>query len=118
VSAVAQDPQGVTSARVFWSVNSGAWSNAPMTAGLSGRYTGTIPGQSTGAVVQFYVNATDSLGATATFPARGRPNSGALYKVDDGQAILSLAHNVTSHSHARQYRFAARYRSGFEPDQT
>jgi hypothetical protein len=43
--------------------------------------------------VHFYVQATDSLGATATFPARG-PNSGALYKVDDGQAILSLAHNV------------------------
>jgi len=44
-------------------------------------------------VVQFYVQATDGLGATATCPARG-PDSGALYKVEDGQANLAFAHNV------------------------
>ncbi|HXG48932.1 MAG TPA: lamin tail domain-containing protein, partial [Methylomirabilota bacterium] len=55
-------------------------------------YVGVIPGQTAGAVVQFYVRATDSLGAAAMFPARG-PDSGALYKVEDGQADLALAHN-------------------------
>ncbi len=93
VSVIAQDPQGVASVQLFWSVNSGAWNNAAMTAAGGGRYQGTIPGQSAAAVVQFYVRATDGLGAAATFPARG-PESGALYKVRDGQAILSLAHNV------------------------
>jgi hypothetical protein len=93
VSVVAQDPQGVASAQVFWSVNSGAWNNAAMSTAGGGRYVGTIPGQSAGAVVQFYVQATDGLGASAMYPARGT-NSGALYKVNDGLANLPLAHNV------------------------
>ncbi len=93
VSAVAQDPQGVTSAQVWWSVNSGAWNNAPMSSAGGGLYTGTIPGGNAGDVVQFFVRAVDGLGGVATFPARGT-NSGALYKVNDGQANLPLSHNV------------------------
>ena len=93
VSVTAEDPQGIASAQLFWSVNSGAWNNAAMTNLGGGRYQGTIPGQGAGAVVQFYVRATDGLGAAATYPARGA-DSGALYKVEDSQAILSLAHNV------------------------
>ena len=74
--------------RLFWSVNSGAWNNAADDCrGRRTLYTGTIPGQVAGAVVQFYVQATDGLGAAATFPARG-PDSGALYTVEDGQADL------------------------------
>ncbi len=93
VSVVAEDPQGVASCHVFWSVNSGAWNNAPMTLQGGGSYTGTIPGQAAEAVVQFYVRAVDGLGAAAMYPARGT-NSGALYKVNDGRANLPLAHNV------------------------
>jgi hypothetical protein len=93
VSVVAQDPQGVASVQVFWSVNGGAWANAAMTSQGGGAYTGNIPGQSAGAVVQFYVRAVDGLGAEAVYPARGT-NSGALFKVNDGQANLPLAHNV------------------------
>ncbi|HWN95343.1 MAG TPA: lamin tail domain-containing protein, partial [Methylomirabilota bacterium] len=93
VSVAAQDPEAVDSAILFWSVNSGVWNDMPMTGLVNGRLTATIPGQSAGAVVQFYVQANDGLGATATFPARG-PQSGALYKVNDGQADLNLAHNI------------------------
>jgi len=93
VTVKAEDPQNVASVQVFWSVNSGSWSSATMTADSSGRYTGTIPGQAAGAVVQFYVRATDGQGASSTYPALGA-DSGAIYKVNDGQAILSLAHNV------------------------
>jgi hypothetical protein len=92
VSVTASDPNGVSSAEVWWSVNGGAWSSAPMTAGAHAVYTGTIPGQSSG-TVQFYVRAVDSQGASATFPAAG-PDSGALYAIADGQANLALAHNV------------------------
>jgi hypothetical protein len=93
VSVSASDPQGVAAAQVFYSVNGANWASAPMAALGNDRYSGIIPGQSAGAVVQFYVRATDGLGAAATFPAHG-PTSGALYKVNDGQADVNLAHNV------------------------
>ena len=88
----AQDPQGVSSCSVFWSVNGGAWSSALM--GLTnGVYTGTIPQQSTSSLVQFYVSATDGQGATSMYPAKGT-NSGAFYRVNDGLGDLSQAHNL------------------------
>jgi len=93
VNVIAQDPDGVANAEVLYSVNSGAWASAAMTHQGGGVYAGSVPGQAAGTVVQFYVRAVDGLGAAATYPARGT-NSGALYKVNDGQANLPLAHNV------------------------
>ncbi len=88
----AQDPQGVAACMVYWSVNGGAWSSAPM-ALTNGVYAGTIPPQSTASLIQFYVSATDALGSVATFPAKGI-NSGAFYRVNDGLGDLSQAHNL------------------------
>jgi len=93
VSVEAQDPQGVSSCEVWWSANGGAWSSASMTNQGGALYAGTIPGFPAATVVQFYVRAVDGLGAASTYPAAG-PNAGALYKVNDNLAILSLAHNV------------------------
>lgn len=93
VSVQAQDPQGVTNCQVFWSAAGGTFSNAPMTLQPGGVYAGTIPGYSAGTIVQFYVRAVDGLGAVATFPARGA-NGGALYKVNDNQANVSLEHSI------------------------
>ncbi|MFM1769705.1 MAG: hypothetical protein RJA22_2234 [Verrucomicrobiota bacterium] len=93
VTVRAEDPDGVASAELWWSVNSGAWNSASLAAGGSGFLTGSIPGGAAGDVVQFYVRAVDGLGAAAMFPALG-PDSGALYKVNDGQANLALSHNV------------------------
>jgi len=92
VTVDAADPQGVASCQVWWSVNGGAWNNASMINTTNARYSGTIPGQSSG-TIQFFVQATDGLGAISTYPARGS-NSAALYAVNDGQANLPLAHNV------------------------
>jgi len=92
VRVQASDPQGVTNCEVFYSVNGGTWASAPMTL-QNGLYAGTIPGQASGALVQFYVRAVDALGAAATFPARG-PDSGAFYRVFDNAAILSPLHNI------------------------
>ncbi|HWN95968.1 MAG TPA: lamin tail domain-containing protein, partial [Methylomirabilota bacterium] len=50
-------------------------------------------GKLAGTVVQFYVEGTDVLGATTTFPAGGT-NSRALFKVDDGLAATNGLHNV------------------------
>jgi hypothetical protein len=88
ISVDADDPDGVASAVVWYSVNSGAWQSANMQLGANGRLTGQVPGQGAGAVVQFYVESTDVLGAKATFPALGR-DSRALYQVEDGRAQLS-----------------------------
>lgn len=88
----AQDPQGVSSCSVFWSVNGGAWFSAPMTL-TNGAYSGTIPKQAASSLVQFYVSATDGLGAVSPYPAKGT-NSGAFYRVNDGLGDLSKAHNL------------------------
>ena len=42
--------------------------------------------------VQFYVEATDALGAVSSYPARGT-NSRALYVVQDNQAAAPPLHN-------------------------
>ena len=55
-----------------------------MTLGSNGLFSGSIPGQAAGTVVQFYVRGQDSLGATSTYPAAGA-NSRALYEVNDGK---------------------------------
>ncbi len=88
----AQDPQGVSSCLVFWSVNGGVWSSAPMTQ-TNGVYAGIIPKQATSSLVQFYVQAEDGLGAKSFYPAKGI-NSGAFYRVNDGLGDLSKAHNL------------------------
>lgn len=88
----AQDPQSVTNCSVFYSINGGAWSNAPM-ALTNGVYSGTIPKQVASSLVQFYVRAMDGLGAASTYPANGT-NSGAFYRVNDGLGDLSKAHNL------------------------
>ena len=92
VSAGVADPNGVASATLRYAVNDGAWQSVPMVA-AAGKYSAAIPGQGASAIVQFYVEATDTLAATATAPAGG-PNSRALYKVQDGRADLSTLHNL------------------------
>jgi hypothetical protein len=95
VSAVINDPDGVdpATAKVWWSVDGGAWSSSPMTDQGAGLYSGQVPGQAAGVVVQFYVEAADLLGAVSTFPAAG-PDSRALFEVQDNRAQLGTKHNV------------------------
>jgi hypothetical protein len=53
ISVRADDPQGVSSVRLFYSVNGGAWNSTTMTLQSTGLYLGTIPGQAASATVQF-----------------------------------------------------------------
>ncbi|MEX0641179.1 MAG: lamin tail domain-containing protein, partial [Pirellulales bacterium] len=92
VSVGVADPQGVALVTLWYAVEGGAWSSLPMSAGSDGLRRATIPSQASGAIVQFYVRATDGLGATADFPAAG-PNSRALYVIDDGRSASGVAHN-------------------------
>ena len=83
----------MSSARVFWSINGANWNDAALSAQPRGPFTGVIPGAAAGSVVQFYVQATDGLGTSATFPADG-PNSRALIAVNDQRAIFGKVHNL------------------------
>ena len=92
VSVAAADLDGVAAVTLWWSANGGGWNNSTTSAGTGGVYTGTIPGQAAGTIVQFYVEGTDTLGASSTFPAAGS-DSRALLVVEDGRAMLSTLHN-------------------------
>ncbi len=88
VSARIADPDNVASAALFYRVASGSWLNVAMTLGADGRHSGTIPVQTAGSLVQFYVRGTDALGAVADFPAGGA-TGGAFYRVANGDADTS-----------------------------
>jgi hypothetical protein len=88
VSVDAGDPDGIASATLNYSVNGGYWQSVPMTLHATRNTqhaSACIPAQPAASIEQFHVTATDSLGATANFPAGGT-NSRALYVVQDGQA--------------------------------
>ncbi len=84
VSVDIADPQGVQSAKLYWRYDGGSWRSVTMSPDAAGVYSGTIPRQNAGRVVQFYVESRDDLGAVSTMPAAG-PDSRVLYQVDDGR---------------------------------
>ncbi len=90
------DPDGIGSVQLFTSVNGAAFASTAMTAS-GGIYTGTVPGQSAGALVQFYIRATDSLGAVSFFPAAGAA-SRAIIPWQDGRAQLVLGSGKRPHN--------------------
>ncbi len=85
VTVRAEDADGVDSMKLWWSVNGGTWQERRMGLQPDGTHTATVPSQALNAVVQFYVEGRDALGAVSTYPAMGR-NSRALYRVDSRTA--------------------------------
>ena len=55
-------------------------------------YEGIIPSAGAGTLVQFYVEAVDTLGQVTWYPAAG-PESYAQYRVADGKARTTGVHN-------------------------
>ncbi len=97
VRVLVNDPDGLASVELFTAVNGAAFTTAPMTSEGGGRYAATIPAQAAGARVQFYVRATDVLGAAAFFPEAG-PASRAMIQWRDGRALLTLASGARPHN--------------------
>ncbi|MCH2062731.1 MAG: lamin tail domain-containing protein [Roseibacillus sp.] len=89
VEAAISDPDGIASVTLFYSVNGGSFRSTAMRAQGNGSYRGTVPRQSGGRKVQFYLVAEDTLGATQFIPAGG-PDARALIPWDDGQANLDF----------------------------
>ena len=75
-------PDGVASATAHYNVNEDGWLSVPMSGNAAGEYVAILPGQASGSVVQFYVEAMANSGVSALFPPEGE-NSRALFRVDD-----------------------------------
>ncbi len=93
VSCHAQDPDNVAGLTLRYALNGETtFSSIPM-SGSGGAYSAEIPAHGAGTIIQFYVEALDTLGALTYGPAAG-PNSHALYIVDDGQGSTLAAHEL------------------------
>lgn len=93
ISVAVTDPGGVSAVTLWSRDEGGAFASAAMTETAPGVWTGTLDGRDAGALVQFYVEAEDGGGATATFPAAG-PDSRALVRWDDGEAATTGLHTL------------------------
>lgn len=93
VKIKAADPDGIASMKTFWRKDGGSWKEALMSTIDGILYTTYLPAQTESAVVQFYVEGTDSLGASSCFPAAG-PDSRALFTTVDGRSKTSLRHSI------------------------
>ena len=93
VSVGAEDSDGVNTLTLYYAKDDDeGFVSVPMEE-TEGQYTATIPGMAAAAVVQFYVEGTDALGAVSQFPAAG-PDSRALYIVDDGRSTDLPVHEL------------------------
>ena len=97
VTVKVADPDGLASVQLFTSIGGAAFTSTPMTSTDGSTYTGTVPGQTAGTVVLFYVHATDTPGAVSFYPAGG-PASRAMIQWDDGRAALTLASGAKPHN--------------------
>jgi hypothetical protein len=85
VRVEARAPDGVASATLNVSVDGGDFEAWPMDTPDDQHFSVVLPGRPAGALVQFYVEAEDTAGDVAFFPAAG-PDSRALYRVQDAAA--------------------------------
>lgn len=97
VSVNVADPDGIAGVTLRWSANGKPWQSVAMSPTSTPDpaaytpFTGRIPAQPAGSIVQFYVEAGDLLSLTNTAPPAG-PASRACYPVDDGSARMSAVH--------------------------
>ena len=82
VSVDANDPDGVASLELHYSVDGRASVSLVMTETTPGTFTAEIPSQSNGRAIQFYVSGLDSRGERSQYPRLG-PESHAIVRVTD-----------------------------------
>ena len=98
ITAEADDPDGLSSLTVKYSVNAGAFQSASMTSTDGRHFTATLPAQPNNALVQFYVEALDQSSNLSFAPPLG-PDSRAIIKVtspNSGGAKQSIRVNMLS----------------------
>lgn len=98
ISVNANDPDGLSTISLKYSINAGTFQTASMTSTDGQNYTATLPTQSNNALIQFYVQALDQSGNTTFAPPLG-PDSRALIKVttpNSGGSKQSVRVNMLS----------------------
>jgi len=80
LSVLANDPDGLDTLSLKYSVNAGSFQTTAMTSVDGSNFTTTLPAQANNALIHFYVEAHDQSGNTSFAPPRG-PDSRALIKV-------------------------------------
>ncbi|MEZ6117876.1 MAG: lamin tail domain-containing protein [Pirellulaceae bacterium] len=94
IQAFVADADGLAKVDLLYRVDEGSFQRTAMAAtNRPGFFSAQIPPQDNRSVVQFYVEAHDSLSQAAVFPAAG-PESGAMYRVLDGFELDELRHSV------------------------
>ncbi len=93
VSATITDPSGVTSASLFYRVNGGSYTSLGMSVAGS-TWTASIPGQSEGSLIEYYITATD--GASPSNTGSSSTWSFSVFGAFDGVVILSPSAGANS----------------------
>ncbi len=93
ITVQAADPQGIETASLSYRADGQPWTRVDMAAGDGDTFSGSVPAHDAGTIVQFYVEARDTLGEVSMLPASG-PNSRALFQVDDGIGSTTAMDNV------------------------
>lgn len=92
VTISVDDPDGVAAVTLLASVDGEEAQEQAMTELENGQWSAELAGAAAGAIVQIHVEAEDSRGAVAFFPAAGA-DARALYTVDDGLAATNGLHS-------------------------
>jgi hypothetical protein len=80
---------------LHYAINSGSYQTAAMTpAGPPNQYSANIPGQPFGAVVSYYLSATDTYAQTSTLPTFAPAQS--VYRFIAGPASTLVSHDMES----------------------
>jgi hypothetical protein len=88
VAAKVSDQSGVFNCTLYYSVNDGTWTNAPMSYS-SGMYQGGIPAQPAGSAIRYYLRSVDNSAAhnIALLPTGGSVDPFS-YVVQPGQELM------------------------------
>jgi PKD repeat protein/agmatine/peptidylarginine deiminase len=78
-------PVTTNSVKVYYRVNSGSYQTVTMTHSGGDTYTGTIPGQTSGTQIGYYITAADGSGRTNNHPYIGSPDP-HVFTIGSGSA--------------------------------
>jgi agmatine deiminase len=84
------------SCKIYYQINGGDWQYSMLTAGLDPyMYEGTIPAQSWGTEIRYYIQAGDNSGRVETHPYIGAPGA-HVFNVLDINPVILLSENTFS----------------------
>nr|NIW48936.1 T9SS type A sorting domain-containing protein [Gammaproteobacteria bacterium]NIW99551.1 T9SS type A sorting domain-containing protein [Phycisphaerae bacterium] len=100
VSAAIVDNGTVDLAQVHYSINWGSFQQATMTATQADTFQGTIPSQSDGDFVRYFVSATDNDGESSTIPGDTSLATGRVFFYTIRDAGLSISDVQNTYGYA------------------